>query len=138
MVLPEDTYQVVINDIVQEEQKKYNSDEIEEVFRFQFKVVEEGVCYGEKLIKSVRPILSEGFEGGNPSWLYRIYEAAGLSVNPEKEIKAEDVNSLIGKQIRLIVKVVEKEGKKYNKITDILKAKKAIDEDQEIDPKVPF
>jgi len=132
-ILPEDTYQAVIEDVNLVEQPVYESPgEKEEVLNFQFLILEEGEYAGQRVWKKVRPILNAGFDQGQPSWLYELSKAVMKALPNDKQLEeglsAEDLNELIGKQARLIIKIkTSKKGKEYNNITGILASKKDVD-----------
>lgn len=127
-VLPEDTYQVEIEDIeLKTDQPVYQSEEVEDRFSFKFRVVEEGEHNGRYLWLDVRPIMSAGGTGMNASWLYKIYSAVNqvkLTDEQAKSVGGDQVNDMVGKQLRVIVKQKPKQnGELRNKITDVLPLK---------------
>lgn len=120
-VMPEDVYQVIIEDVNLEERQVYQSQDVEEVLNFKFTVLEEGEFKGRKVWKKIRPTLNAGWDGGSPSDLYELWKSA-MKTLPTKEqlevgLSGNDVNKLIGQQIRVTLKIkTTQKGKEYNKI----------------------
>ena len=127
--LPEKIYQVEILDINLEERATYDTrnkpdDEkiYEKVLNFQFTLLngKEGneSLRGRNLWENFVPTyLYIGKNGKNK--LYQIFEATlGHNLSPEEEatLGKEAINSLIGKQIQVVVKNQTKGDKTYNKI----------------------
>ncbi len=127
--LPEKIYQVEILDINLEERATYDTrnkpdDEkiYEKVLNFQFTLLngkeDNESLRGRNLWENFVPTyLYIGKNGKNK--LYQIFEAAlGHNLSPEEEatLGKEAVNSLIGKQIQVVVKNQIKGDKTYNKI----------------------
>ena len=120
-LLPEGTYEVVIKDVNEKERTKYKSTETEMALNFEFEVVE-GEYKGRLLWKTVSPVYNEGFEGGQPSWLYRILKACGVEVF---EPTAKDINDLIGKNLKVVIEHKKsKDGTIYSNIVSFLKSEK--------------
>ena len=118
-LIPEGIYEASIVDVNEKERRKYKSTETEQALNFQFEI-EEGEYKGNYLWKMVSPVYNEGFEGGQPSWLYQIFRACGALV---VEPTAQDINGLIGKRVKIIVKHKEsKDGNYYAIISDFLKS----------------
>lgn len=127
-LLPEDTYQVEISKIeLRKDQPVYNSDEVEDKFSFEFTVVEEGMYKGRKQWLDVRPIMSAGFEGGSPSWLYKLFCAVNqvqLNDDEARGISTKTINDMEGQQLRLVIKQKKNQkGVLKNKIGDVLPTK---------------
>lgn len=129
-LLPEDTYQVQITKLdLKTDQTIYQSTEVEDKFAFEFTIVEEGEYKGRKLWLDVRTIMSAGWTGGSPSWLYKIFcavNAIQLTDEEAKSVTAKNVNEMLGKQLRLIVKQKpNQKGIIKNKIVDVMALKGA-------------
>ncbi len=130
--LPEDMYQVVIEDINLDERDNWNNpNEKEEVLKFKYRVVEEGEYNNRVIFQEVRPIMSAGSDKGQASWLYEIYKAA-MKQEPTKDqlaegLSANEINNLIAKQIRLSIKSkLSQKGNLYNKVDGVLFAKQEL------------
>lgn len=128
-VIPEDVYQVAIEDITTITVKKFHSEEEEDVFNFQFVILEEGEYKGQRLFKRVRPIVFDGGGKNRPSYLYQIFKAA-MKVEPSVEqvelgLTGKELNELIGKQIRVNVKVSppNNAGKTFSNVEGVMHAK---------------
>jgi hypothetical protein len=134
--LPANLYQVQIEDITQTMKRPYkapqDAEATEEYLTFEFVVLNEGEYRGRKLWKDVRPVPPTPSEGGGfkPSWMWRIVSAVyakpftfqeGVNFGPD------DVNSLIGRQLRLMVNQNPKGEKVYNNITDVLGIEKELE-----------
>lgn len=131
--LPPNLYQVQIEDIRQVFKRPYkapqDAEATEEYLTFEFIILNEGEYRGRKQWKDVRPVPPTPSEGNGfkPSWMWRIVSAVfghpftfaeGSSFGPE------DVNALIGRQLRLMVNQNPKGDKVYNNITDVLPVEK--------------
>lgn len=123
--LPADVYQVVLTDVTEVEGKKYDTGEPLAQLKFSGEVVEK-----ENLGKKVSFFTTlSWFDGGKsskPSKLYNLAKAI-LGVAKVKEMPVctyDDVNSLIGKQVRVSLDVTEKG---WNKVTGFLPVKKDIE-----------
>lgn len=126
--IPEGLYPVVLEDINAEERPVYqHPDQKELVYNCQF-VILEGEYGGERLWKRIRPVLSPGFENGNPSTLFVLLKALlGREPNLEAKITGQKLNALIGKQCQVLVKQEKgKNGKMYSKVTEFLAAKQQL------------
>lgn len=126
--LPNDVYQVELLDINTKVHPKYmKPDEKEQVFDFQFVVLEDGEFRARNLWAGyIKTYLYIGKNGKNS--LYQVLEAMlGRELTEEEEangITGKLLNDLIGKQCRLGTEIVVKGEKQYNKITQFLRAKK--------------
>src|ERR1044072_7965554 len=135
--LPPNLYQVQIGDVSQKFKRPWgapqDSEATEEYLTFEFIILNEGDYRGRKLWKDVRPVPPTPSEGNGfkPSWMWRIVSAIfghpftfaeGVSFSPN------DINALIGRQLRLMVNQNPKGDKVYNNITDVLAV------EQELDP----
>lgn len=128
-LLPEDVYNAVITSIeLKKDQPVYQSEDKEDKLAFEFTIVEEGPFQNRKQWLDVRPIMSAGSTGMSPSWLYRIVLAVTqIQLNEEdmKKVTPKDVNALVGKSVRIMVKQApKKNGEMKNKISDVLPVKK--------------
>lgn len=127
-VLPEDIYHVVIEDVNLEERQVYQSKDVEEVLNFKFTILDQGEYLGNKVWKKIRPILNAGWDGGSPSDLYELWKSA-MKVLPSQQqlengLSGDEINSLIGEQLRVTLKVkTSQKGKEYNKIEGFMSAK---------------
>lgn len=116
--LPVGVYQVQVYDVNEVERNKYNSSEKEKALNFQFVVLDEKYR-GRYVWKTISPVYNEGFEGGQPSWLYRLFKAVGVELSLPSP---EDINNLVGKQIKVVVqhKTSKSTNNTYAVITDFL------------------
>lgn len=130
--LPADTYQVEIEDIeLKKDQPVYMKPaEIEDRFSFKFKVVEEGDWKNRYLWKEMRPVMSAGSNGYDPSILYQIFCAVNgikpgeLTEDEVKLVGSDQINQMIGQQLRLVVnQKPNAKGEIKNKITGFLPLK---------------
>lgn len=115
-LLPKDVYQAQLLDIENRTEQAWNSNEMVDKIVFTFVLIEDGEHYGRRLWQHCTTKLSK-YKGG--SNLYKVL--AGLHgrdftdaevASPEKIAGDDALNSLIGKQVRLTVGVVEKQTKK--------------------------
>jgi hypothetical protein len=134
-LLEEDIYEAEVLD-VKEVEDIYN-DETQEKIEFTFSILDEKYK-GRRLWRKVNPWISDGKMSPRVSELYKILCALDSLDWGAKETSAEDINKLIGKKCRIVVKKeTSKKGNEYNKITDVLKSKldKAVEvDDKEITP----
>lgn len=141
--LPEDTYQAAIRKIeLLKDQPVYQKpNEFEDQLEFEFEVIEEGQYKGRKLWQKVRPVMTAGWSGGQPSWLYKLFCAVNNIKLNDEEAKATDANSIngmLGKQVRLIVKQKpDSKGNVWNRITDMLPVKAQIATDNTLPMDTP-
>lgn len=140
--LPDDMYQVELLDISSRLNETYDSKqarmkdpslaiENETVLDFVFTVVEETPVDGKSIrgrniyMNFVPGVLYIGKKGKND--LYKIVEAMQReTVTPKQEaegITGSTLNGFIGKQCRIVTKQVEKNGKKYMNVENLLVAK---------------
>lgn len=129
--LPANIYQVQISDITEKLKRKWgapqDSEPTEEYLTFEFVILNEGEYKGRKLWKDVRPVPPTPSEGNSfkPSWMWRIVSAIEghpLTFEQGAAFGPEQINGLIGRQLRLIVNQTPKnaQGKSYNNITEVL------------------
>ena len=119
-VLPKDVYQCELLDIKLETQKKYQSEETEDVLNFIFVVVDEGAHYGRQLRQYATQKLTKYNGGSN---LYKVLvglnQGKDLSDEDMKNIPGDDeLNALIGKQVRLSVGQKEKTDKTMRNVIE--------------------
>lgn len=132
-LLPDDTYQVAITKLeLKEGQPVYESKtgEVEDRVEFEFTIVEDGPYKGRKLWKNVSTTMSAGSTGYSPSGLYKLFCAVNrfsLSDEEAKSVEAKDINEMLGKELRLVVKQEKsRKGNTKNKIKDVLPLKNAL------------
>lgn len=125
--VPEDIYQVVIKDIIEKDVPVYgtNDGSMETKYLFKYIILDEGEAKEQMLTDFAPP----KWFGGNtkkkfsPSKLVTIFKAVygfyypKLNVNDLSEPSPEVVNDLIGKQVRVTVKLGG-DNNQWNKITD--------------------
>jgi len=137
--VPEDVYQVVIKDIVEKDVKAWEGDQMETKYLFKYVILSGEVPHkGQMLTDFAYP---KWFSGASerkmsPSKLVTIFKAIYGFYFPDikvDEIPVEQVtslvNTLIGTQIRVNVKVREDE---QNKITDYLVIKEELGVSEDI------
>jgi len=131
--LPANLYQVQIGDITQKLKRPWgspqDSEASEEYLTFEFIILNEGDFRGRKLWKDVRPVPPTPSEGNGfkPSWMWRIVSAVFAKPFTYQEgvsFSSNDINALIGRQLRLMVNQNPKGEKIYNNITDVLSVEK--------------
>lgn len=132
--IPEDTYQVVIKDVDEKIMKKYKSDEDDAFYHFKFAILDEGEEVQGQIVST---FCGRKWFGGSkkysPSKLVSLVKAVYAHYYPKLsivEIEAEDmtlpvINDLIGKQLRIIVKL--NDDKTNNKVTDFMAVKKELE-----------
>ena len=134
--LPENVYQVEILDIMPKTQPKYKApEELETVLQFQFTVLKgkdkEGKdLRGRNIWNNFVPCYFYIGKNGK-NMLFQIVEATiGREMTPgeQKGGVADFMNGLIREQLRIVVKIVEKNGKHYNKIESYLPVDEKMDE----------
>jgi hypothetical protein len=132
--VPEDIYQVELLDITSKWQDKYKAEGKELKFSFQFTILAGKDKQGESLRgrniwrNFVPTYLYEGKNGKN--LLYQILEAIlGHELTPEEEAKLDSdfLNSLIGKQCRVLIKNKITDKATYSNIENLLKANEQLD-----------
>ena len=132
--LPEDVYKVVISAIKRIEDKKYQSEEKETKFRFEFTVLE-GDFEGHKLFQKVRTKLAGQ---PKPSNLWMIWKATdGGKEHSKEEYPSFHVSSLINRNLKVTTENVTKGTATYTNVKAYLplKAKSTYErtEDDDID-----
>lgn len=141
--LPEDIYQVVIEDVELKDVAKFEKpNETEKVFNFTFSVMG-GEFEGRKLWKKIRPVLSSGSSNNKPSLLFVLLKAV-LKRDPRTDVKltAKDINKLVGKQLRVVVKNTTKGDRTYNNIDSMISSKEDVvatkKEEVKEEPEIPI
>ena len=136
-IIPEDTYQAVIDSVELTEQPMYRKPtEMEEVLAFRFAILSKDKDLNGRLVwKRIKPVVNAGFKNGNASSLYVLLKAA-LKKEPdmEKIYTTVDINGLLDKQVRLMIEVkkTQKDGREYNKVSTILASKEDMEVSKEI------
>lgn len=121
--IPEDTYTVVIKDITDLQVPDFtNPEQMVTRLKFDFEVIE-GEYKGSMLYKRVSPKFAPSKNGRPASNLFIIATKAFKTQVNRDEFKLE---SLIGKQLRVVVNIVEKDGNEYNNITNFMELKKDV------------
>lgn len=147
-VLPEDFYQVVVKDFYDKDMQKYNAAPgvMETKYLLKLVVLTEGESKGITIVDFVTPswfneVGKTNKEGApiTPSKLVNIFKAFYGFYNPKINVfdmskpSSVMINDLIGKQVRIAVKVkgeVPNEGeedKRKNKISDYMVIKEELD-----------
>jgi len=137
IVLPEDSYQCVIDRVEMREGTKYMSTETETQLLFYLRPLDVGVEFGKKLL--FYQTSTSFFNGKStnarqalkPSKLYQLIKTVYKKYKPEvkvDEMKPEDItadviNELEGKQLIAIVKINENGN---NKVSDVLSIKEEL------------
>jgi hypothetical protein len=129
--LPEDVYQVEFYDINSKMKPKYRKpDEMEQVFEIQVVVLDEGEYRARNLWDNFIPTYLYISQKYGKNKLYQLIESLRGKELTEAE-EAEGItggllNDLVGKQCRVVVELVKKGDKEYNKITKFMKATKQL------------
>lgn len=134
--LPEDTYQVFIEDVEIVEGTAYQSTEKVDQIKFTFQVLDDETfevegkinkTKGRKLFKNISPVISAAGPGKNPANFNLIYEAVYKKTPYQDQIKtitSEILNDFIGRQLRLNVKIkTNEQGLDKNKIDGFMRSK---------------
>ena len=131
-LLKNDVYSVELIDVVEEEKQKYQAEGTESKFSFEFAVLNGVDAEGNEarlrlLAKNFVPTFLYISHKTGKNWLYKIVEALlsrELTQQEEAEgLNGEFVNSLIGKQCRVVLeKVASKKDatKFYSNISNVL------------------
>ena len=127
--IPADVYQAQIVDIRDNKKVPYgapkDAPKTEQYLTFEFTILSSN-AKGRKLFKDVRPVTPVPSDGSfKPSWMYKLASAVAghpLTYEEGTQFGLEQVNSMIGRQLRLIVNQTPKnaQGKSYNNITEVL------------------
>jgi len=136
-IIPEDTYQAVIDGIELVEQPKYRKpSEMEEVIAFRFALLSEDPEINGRLVwKRIKPVVNAGFKNGKASSLYSLLKTVFKKEPDMEKIYTEtDINSMLDKQLRLLVEVkkTQKDGREYNKVGNFLVSKTDMEVSDEI------
>lgn len=131
--IPDDIYQVELLDITMKERPKYGKpEEKENLFDFQFTLLEGNdkdgdSLRGRNLWRNFVPTYLYISSKNGKNVLYQIIEAIlGQELSPEQEAKMDGnfINSLIGGQVRVVVKTKQVGDKTYSNIESFLPKKK--------------
>ena len=129
-VLPQDIYQVELLDVEQKTQKKWKSDEEEDVFVFTFVILDDGEFYGRRMWEYAAQKLSK-YKGGSKLYKALVGLNGGVQLTdeacmtPEETCSDNAINALIGKQVRLTVgQKAKQDGSLKNVIESYLPVKK--------------
>lgn len=134
VTLPEDVYQVVIKDIDEKIMTKYKSAEEDAFYQFKLAVLDEGEnIQGETINIFTSRKWFSGNKKAQPSKLVTLVKAVYAFYHPKLdviELEADDmtlqvINDLIGKQMRVTIKVNEE--KTGNKVTEFMAVKREIE-----------
>lgn len=109
-------YDAVCVGLTKREFKKYQSDELEPKFQFVFQVVDGDVKHYLRTLP-MRNCINE------KSTLF-LFLNSWLGVTLEKASAGIDLSKTVGLKAQVVVGEAEREGKKYNSIETVLKAKK--------------
>lgn len=121
-VLPKDVYHTQLTDIQLTTQTKYQSTEEEDVLIFIFTVIEDGENYGRQLRQYCTQKLST-YNGGSNLYKVLVGLNGGKELSKEQMLNVhvtcsdEELNKLIGRQVRLSVGQKEKQDKSGMKNT---------------------
>lgn len=134
--VPEDIYQVVLKDIVEKDVPVWGAKDgsMETKYLFKFVILDEGEAQGQMLTDFAAP---KWFSGNtkkkfSPSRLVTIFKAIyghyypKLDVGDLSEPGTNQINDLIGKQVRVTVKVGGQDNN-WNKITEYTKIKEEME-----------
>lgn len=116
-LLESGAYDAICVGLSKREFKKYKSDELEPKLQFVFQVVEGGVKHYLRTVP-YRIYINES------SNLYKFVNA-WTGVTYEKCLDGLDLSKLVGSKAQVVVGESERDGKKYNTIENVLKAKKS-------------
>jgi hypothetical protein len=132
--IPEDTYQAVIKDVDEKIMKKFQSEEEDAFYHFKFAIIapDDAEVNGQMVSAFCARKWFSGSKKASPSKLVTLVKAIYAHYYPKLsvvEIEADDmtlpvINDLIGKQLRIIVKL--NDDKSNNKITDFMAIKKEL------------
>jgi hypothetical protein len=109
-------YSAVCVGLTKREFKKYKSDELEPKFQFVFQVVDDDTKHYLRTLP-YRNVINE------KSNLFQFLNG-WLGVSLEKASEGIDLGKTVGLKAQIVVDVQERDGKSYNVISNVLKAKK--------------
>ena len=125
--LPDDIYQVFIEDVSLVKGTAYKSNKEVWQLVFRFRVLDDGEFYGRRLWRRVNPVISAGGANKKPANFNLIYEAVYKRTPYQDQltnITGEVINNFIGRQLRIAVrKTVDDTGKPVNRIDSYLPVK---------------
>lgn len=137
--VPADVYQIKLTDVVESEGTDFNTGEPRRQLKFAGVIVE-GEYAGKIISFFTSTSWFNGGKNSKPSKLFNLAKTVyafyqkGIKVNEIAVFSAEDVNGLIGKQIRVTTETNEKGWPKVTAFTPI-KAEITFDKD-EVDPSI--
>jgi len=129
-VIPEDVYQVVIKDIDEKETTKYMSEEKDVQYLFKFALLEgDEKILGSSLVAYASRKWFTGGKTTSPSKLVTLVKAVygfyypklNVNVLTAEDMNPQVINDLIGKQVRVSVKL--NDDKTRNKVADFMTIK---------------
>ena len=116
-LIPPGLYDCIIENVDKVERTKYQSTATEEAIRFTFRIL--GGEFADRLLfKTVSPKWNAGFEGGQPSNLYVIMKA--VRYHSDNVPTTEDINSSVGQEVKVYVKIKEGKNGQYNVVDDVM------------------
>lgn len=118
-VVPEDVYVAELVDVTLKEGIKTQWG-LKDKFYFYFGILNDSEQRGARVLHTVSTAFNAGFQGGQPSGLYKLSCALTGETLDDKE--GIDVNTLIGKRAKLVIKVSQKDGKTYANVAETMKA----------------
>lgn len=130
--IPEDVYQVQITDIKEKLKAPYQApagtEATEPFYGFEFTILDEGKFRGRKLWKDVKPVLPFAKPGSKEPWLHKIIAAVhgkALTFAEAESYGVEQLNALIGKQLRVLVKnsPPKADGKVFSNLESVMHTK---------------
>lgn len=128
-ILEPSVYEGVCVGVTAKNFKKYQSDELEAKFQFVFQVVSDN----QKHYLRTVPYRNVINDKSNLFLFLSGWTGAGL----DKLSGGIDLTKLVGNKAQIVVGETERDGKKYNNITNVIKAKKSSTVDFVKDDKVP-
>lgn len=116
-LLEDGAYDAVCVGVTSRNFKKYQSEDLEAKFQFIFQIEEDGELHYLRTLP-MRNVINDR------SNLFTFLNA-WTGVTLEKLSEALDLSKLVGYKAQIVVGTSEREGKKYNDIKNVLKAKKS-------------
>lgn len=137
--VPADIYQIALTDVSEVDGTDYQTHEPIKQFKFIGKIVDEGDYQGKVISFFTSPSWFNGGKSSKPSKLFNLYKTVYAFYDKAKKpdeipvITAEDVNGMVGKQIRVTTEV-NKNG--WPKVTSFTTIKKEIpvSGNEDVDP----
>ena len=129
-ILEAGAYDAVCVGLLKKEFRKYNQpDETEPKFMMVFQIVEDGVCHYVRTVP-YRNVIAEA------SKLFQFLNG-WLGVTLDKAAGGIDLGKIVGLKAQVVVGEAEKDGKHFNTIENVLKAKKSSTVEFQPDDKAP-